>query len=188
MYRAIALFFIQQDIPLEQDPEQRRLVLDKVSVEFKNVDGNNVLYLNDKPVDAALRTQAVNAIVSEVAAMKEVREKLKLQQQAMGAKKGIVMDGRDIGTVIFPDAELKVFVTADIDIRSQRRLQELVDRGMETTLEEVKINLLKRDHIDSTRDIAPLKKAANAYVLDTSHLSRMQQLDIIKEKVKELIS
>jgi cytidylate kinase len=129
----------------------------------------------------------VVSIVSDVSAISEVRRFLVKQQQQMGKDKGIVMDGRDIGTVVFPGAELKIFITADPAIRTQRRLDELKEKGQETTYEEVLANLQKRDHIDSTRADSPLKKADDAIELDNSNMSKEEQFDLVNGWVKQKI-
>jgi cytidylate kinase len=128
----------------------------------------------------------VASVVSDVSAISEVRRFLVKQQQELGKEKGIVMDGRDIGTVVFPDAELKIFVTAQPTVRAQRRLDELKAKGQQTTAEEVLANLEKRDRIDSTRADSPLKKAADAIELDNTHLNRQEQFDLVMTWIKQL--
>ena len=135
-----------------------------------------------------IRDLLVAEKVSEIAAIRQVRAFAVAQQQAMGRKKGIVMDGRDIGTVVFPDAELKIFMTADKAIRVQRRYKELYEKNPNITMEEVKANLEMRDHIDSTREVSPLREANDARVLDNSHLGIREQLDLALEWVKEIPS
>ena len=130
----------------------------------------------------------VSNCVSQVSAIPQVREMLVAQQQLMGKKKAVVMDGRDIGSVVFPNAELKLFMTASEDIRAQRRYNELIAKGSEVSIEEVKANLSKRDYIDSHRDTAPLIQTNDAIVLDNSHLSQKEQLDWVLEKAKQIRS
>ena len=129
----------------------------------------------------------VSNCVSQVSAISQVREMLVPQQQLMGKKKAVVMDGRDIGSVVFPNAELKLFMTASEDIRAQRRYHELIAKGSEVSIEEVKANLSKRDYIDSHRDTAPLIQTNDAIVLDNSHLSQKEQLDWVLEKQNKLV-
>jgi cytidylate kinase len=144
--------------------------------------------LNGENVEEEIRVNPrVVSIVSDVSAISEVRRFLVKQQQKMGDHKGIVMDGRDIGTVVFPHAELKIFVTADPKIRTQRRLDELKEKGQNTTFDEVLANLAKRDHIDTTRADSPLKKAEDAIELDNSHMSREDQFNLVYDWVKQKI-
>ena len=146
------------------------------------------IILNGKNVESEIRTPLVAAHVSEVATIKEVREKLVSEQRNMGAHGGIVMDGRDIGSVVFPDAALKLFVTASIPVRVERRFQELTFKGIKTTREEVQANLLQRDHIDSTRSESPLIQTEDAVVLDNSHLTREEQLKTALKLVEQTLS
>lgn len=143
------------------------------------------MYLNGENVEYVIRDLVVAEKVSEVAAIKEVRDYAVKQQQDMGKNKGIVMDGRDIGTVVFPHAELKIFMTADNDIRVKRRFQELYEKNPNVTMEEVRANLEMRDYIDSHREVSPLRKAEDALELDNSHLTIKEQLEIAKKWVKE---
>ena len=143
------------------------------------------MYLNGENVEYVIRDLVVAEKVSEVAAIKEVRDFAVKQQQEMGKNKGIVMDGRDIGTVVFPNAGLKIFMTADKDIRVKRRFQELYEKNPNVTMEEVKANLEMRDYIDSHREISPLRKAEDALELDNSHLTIKDQLEIAQKWVHE---
>jgi cytidylate kinase len=145
------------------------------------------MYLNEENVEHLIREMVVAEKVSEVAAVKEVREFAVSQQQKMGARKGIVMDGRDIGTVVFPHAELKIFMTADIEIRVQRRFKELFEKNKNITIEEVKKNLELRDYIDANREISPLRKADDAIILDNSHLTHEDQLKLVLQWVEDAI-
>jgi CMP/dCMP kinase len=186
MYRAITLYFLRNHI----DWTKHKLVdeaLANITLEFKgnHKNGQTEMYLNDENVEYVIRDLVVAEKVSEVAAIKEVRTFAVAQQQEMGNKKAIVMDGRDIGTVVFPDAELKIFMTADIAIRVERRFQELYEKNPNVTLEEVKDNLEMRDYIDSHREISPLRKADDAIMLDNSNISIKEQLEIVKKWVKE---
>jgi cytidylate kinase len=145
------------------------------------------MYLNDENVESLIREMVVSEHVSEVAALKEVREFGVAQQQLMGKKKGIVMDGRDIGTTVFPDAELKIFVTADPAVRVERRFKELFEKNPSITIEEVKRNLEMRDYIDSNREFSPLRQASDAVILDNSDLTREEQLKVALNWAKERI-
>jgi cytidylate kinase len=147
--------------------------------------GQSEMYLNGENVEYVIRDLVVAEKVSEVAAIREVRDFAVKQQQDMGKNKGIVMDGRDIGTVVFPHAELKIFMTADNDIRVKRRFQELYEKNPNVTMEEVRANLEMRDYIDSHREVSPLRKAEDALELDNSHLTIKEQLEIAKKWVLE---
>ena len=188
MYRAITLFFLRNNVDLTNKKEIKE-ALQNISLEFifNAISGNSEIYLNSENVEYLIRDMFIAEKVSDVAAIKEVREFAVAQQQKMGAKKGIVMDGRDIGTVVFPKAELKLFMTADAAIRVQRRFKELYEKNPNVTIEEVKDNLELRDYIDSNREISPLRRAEDAVELDNSNLSETQQfqraLDMVKEKI-----
>jgi cytidylate kinase len=143
------------------------------------------MHLNGENVEYVIRDMVVAEKVSEVAAVREVREFAVHQQQDMGKNRGIVMDGRDIGTVVFPHAELKIFMTADNEIRVKRRFQELYEKNPNVTMEEVRANLEMRDYIDSHREVSPLRKADDALELDNSHLTIKEQLEIAKKWVHE---
>ena len=176
MYRAVTLYFLQYKVDIK-DEEAIVLALENIRISFQNIAGKNTTFLNDTNVESEIRNMEVSNFVSPVAALSIVRRKVVKQQREMGKAKGIVMDGRDIGTVVFKDAELKIFLTADPDIRAQRRYDELLAKGQEVSLEEVKANLLQRDHIDSTREDSPLKQAEDAIIIDNSYLSESQQLE-----------
>jgi cytidylate kinase len=190
MYRAVTLFCIEQGL-FDGDclnTDQLRNAIDRIHITFrKNKEtGRSDTYLNDRNVEKQIRSMEVADKVSPVAAVGFVREEMVKQQQAMGLGKGIVMDGRDIGTVVFPQAELKIFVTASPEIRAQRRLDELTLKGGNVSFEEVLENLKKRDFIDSTRKDGPLRKADDAVVLDNSYLTIEEQnqwlLDLFQER------
>ena len=188
MYRAITLFFLRNNIDV-QDAKAIQAALDKITLTFKfnTLTGKSDIFLNGENVELPIREMKVNDRVSEVAALEAVRAFAVAQQQLMGVQKGIVMDGRDIGTTVFPDAALKVFVTADINIRVKRRLLELREKNPSITEEEVKKNLQLRDQIDSTREVSPLRQAADAIVLDNSKLTREEQLAIVLDWANEKI-
>lgn len=179
MYRAITLYFIRRHVD-RQSAESIHEALGEISLDFRYNPNNcqSEIYLNDENAEALIRDMLVSENVSEVAALKEVREFAVAQQQKMGEKKGLVMDGRDIGTTVFPNAELKIFVTADPAVRVARRFKELFERNPNITIEEVQRNLEMRDYIDSNREFSPLRKAEDAIVLDNTNLTREEQLDI----------
>ncbi len=189
MYRAVTLYLINHQIDI-YNLDAVAESLKNIKIDFKINPENHLqeTYLNDENVEMALRINSrIASIVSDVSAISEVRRFLVKQQQFLGNEKGIVMDGRDIGTVVFPHAELKIFVTADPQIRAQRRFDELKEKGQTTTIEEVLANLQKRDHIDTTRADSPLVKAEDAIVLDTSNMNREQQFqfayDLARKKL-----
>lgn len=179
MYRAVTLFCLRKGWVKGDflDKESILKSLDQIQLDFAlDENGDKVILLNEEDCEEEIRKSHVAAVVSKIAEIKEVREKLVMEQQRMGEKGGIVMDGRDIGTVVFPNADLKLFVTASIEVRTQRRLLELQQKGIETTKEEVQDNLIERDFIDSNRKESPLRQAEDAIVLDNSTLTRDQQL------------
>lgn len=189
MYRAVTLYFIRNQVDLFH-PEQVNNALANINIEFKLNPNTNQqdTYLNGENIESEIRVNPrVASVVSDVSAISEVRRFLVKQQQHMGNLKGIVMDGRDIGTVVFPDAELKLFVTADPMVRAIRRFDELVEKGQTTTIEEVLANLEKRDHIDSNRADSPLMQAADAIVLDNSNLTREEQFEWVMKLVNQKI-
>jgi cytidylate kinase len=177
IYRAITLYFLRNHVDWTDRKEVKK-ALTEISVSFSYNQKTEVseIYLNDENVEYVIRDLVVAEKVSEVAAIKEVREYAVAQQQEMGKKKGIVMDGRDIGTVVFPKAELKIFMTADNAVRVERRFKELYEKNPNITIEEVKTNLELRDYIDSHREISPLKKAGDAILLDNTQLTEREQL------------
>jgi cytidylate kinase len=177
MYRAITLYFLRNNIDWNNKPAVDE-GLQNIELEFAYNDytGRSDIYLNGENVEAVIRDMLVSEKVSEVATIKEVREFAVAQQQKMGEKKGLVMDGRDIGTTVFPDAELKIFMTADNAVRVARRFKELYEKNPAITIEEVKNNLEMRDYIDTHREISPLRQAADALVLDNSNLTPDEQL------------
>lgn len=178
MYRAITLFFLRQNINLSNASEVLE-ALKNINIDFRfNTDSHHSdIYLNDENIENVIRDLSVAEKVSDIAAIAEVRTFAVAQQQKMGKNKGIVMDGRDIGTTVFPTAEIKLFMTADSAIRVERRLKELTSKNPHITMEEVKKNLENRDHLDSTREISPLRKAEDAIVLDNTNLTMDEQLE-----------
>ena len=184
MYRAVTLYFLENEVDID-DPKAVQKALEKIHLEFKLRPEGNCIYLNGKNVNLDIRTMPVNNFVSPVSAITEVRKELVRQQQEMGKKKGIVMDGRDIGTVVFPNAELKIFLTAEVEERARRRYVELIEKGMDVDFEEVKKNLMDRDQIDSSRSDSPLTQAADAVVVDNTNLKPAEQLELVLTLVKE---
>ncbi len=189
MYRALTLYFIRNQVDIFH-PDQVNNALNNISIEFKinPKTQQQETYLNGENIESEIRINPrVASVVSDVSAISEVRRFLVKQQQQLGKLKGIVMDGRDIGTVVLPDAELKLFVTADPIVRAKRRLDELVEKGQATTIEEVLANLEKRDFIDSNRDDSPLMQASDAIVLDNSNLTKEEQFDWVMKLVNQHI-
>lgn len=186
MYRAVTLYFIRHDIRPE-DEEGVAGALQRIRIGFSHEDGRQCTLLNGEDVSEEIRSHAVNKLVSPVAAISAVRTFLVAQQKALGTEGSVVMDGRDIGTVVFPHAELKIFLTANQPIRVERRFQELREMGVETTREEVAESLAYRDLIDTTREDSPLWQAEDAVVIDNSHLTREEQLRIAIELAQERI-
>jgi len=186
MYRAITLYFLRNHIDwTSPDAVDAALKKIKLTFESNHKSGHTDMCLNGENVEYVIRDLVIAEKVSEVASVRAVRAFAVAQQQAMGAQKGIVMDGRDIGTTVFPNAELKIFMTADEAVRVQRRFKELFHKNPNITLEEVKANLEMRDYIDSHREVSPLRQAEDAIVLDNSRLTIRQQLDIAQQWVKE---
>ena len=189
MYRATALYFIQHQIDLQDDlAVEKALENIKLSFQKNPQTGNNEIWLNDQNVEQLIREMEVASKVSDVAAIKAVREFAVAQQQLIGKDKGVVMDGRDIGTTVFPEAELKIFMTANVDVRVERRFKELCIKNPLISVEEVKANLQARDYMDSTRAVSPLKKADDALVLDNSELSPEEQFSLALQWANEKIN
>jgi cytidylate kinase len=187
MYRAVTLYCLRKGWVKGDflDKESITKSLNQIQLDFAlDNNGLKVILLNGENCEEEIRKSYVASVVSKIAEIKEVREKLVEEQQRMGEKGGIVMDGRDIGTVVFPNADIKIFVTASIEVRTQRRLLELQQKGIETTKEEVQDNLIERDFIDSNRKESPLRQAEDAIVLDNSTLTREQQLEWALELVR----
>jgi cytidylate kinase len=191
MYRAVAYFALQNQLISVDSFNKLDLVnqLKNIVLEFKfNTElGFAEMYLNGANVEKAIRTIEVSGYVSKVAEVSEVRSKLVEQQQEMGKNKGIVMDGRDIGTVVFPDAELKIFMTASAATRAQRRFDELVQKGDSVSYDEVLKNVEERDYIDTHREDSPLVMAEDAVEIDNSHLSREEQFQVVLDLVNAII-
>lgn len=181
MYRAVTLFALRNGLVNESDPELKQLVdrLGEISLIFQyNPDlGYSEIFLNGENVEKEIRTLEVSESVSQVSVIKEVRDKLVELQREIGKDKGVVMDGRDIGTVVFPDAELKIFFTASPDVRASRRYKELLERGDQVTYEDVLKNIRERDYIDSHREHSPLHRAEDAFEIDNSELDLAEQFE-----------
>jgi CMP/dCMP kinase len=186
MYRAITLYFLRNHVDWTK-PAAVEKALKNIVLEFvhNSKNGRSDMWLNGENVEYVIRDLVIAEKVSEVAAVKAVREYAVAQQHSMGKKKGIVMDGRDIGTVVFPKAELKIFMTADEAVRVERRFKELFEKNPNITLDEVKNNLEMRDYIDSHRQVSPLRQAVDAIVLDNSNLTMEEQLEIASKWVQE---
>ena len=190
MYRAVTLFCMRNGLIVDGiiDIKALRSRMNEIQITFK-VDpesGNSITMLNNEDVEHEIRSLEVSKMVSKIAALDFVRNEMIEQQREMGKSKGIVMDGRDIGTTVFPDAEMKVFVTASAEVRAQRRYDELAARGDNPNFDEILENVQQRDHIDQTREISPLKKADDAILLDNSNLTREEQMDWLIELFNKL--
>lgn len=178
MYRAITLYFLRNDVDWRNAEETNQaLQLITLQFQFSERSSQSEMILNDENVEYLIRDLVVAEKVSEVAMVAGVRSFAVAQQQQMGKGKGIVMDGRDIGTTVFPDAELKIFMTADIRTRVERRYKEMLIKNPNLSIEEVKHNLEMRDYIDSNREVSPLRMAEDAILLDNTNLSMEEQLD-----------
>ncbi len=188
MYRAIALYFLRNSIPFNDIAAQEALQAIELRFKYNSASQKSDMYLNGENVEQEIRAMQVSRKVSEVATIPAVRAFAVAQQKAMGMDKGIVMDGRDIGTVVFPDAELKLFVTADPSIRLERRYQELLQSNPAILKEEVAANLQQRDLMDSTRTHSPLKQAEDAMVLDNTNLDKAQQFELAMQWAMEKIN
>lgn len=184
MYRAVTFYLLKNKIDYYNQSALKE-AFGCIQIFFKNIDDQNITYLNGENVEMAIRSPEVADHVSEVAAISLVRLFLRAQQQSLGKQKGLVMDGRDIGSVIFPNAEVKFFITSSVEIRAKRRFQELIEKGVAVTLEEVKTNLKKRDHIDTNRAHSPLTQVEDAILIDNSHMSREEQLQLALEHIEK---
>ena len=187
MYRAVALHFLDKKLDLLNDQEVHDALL-SLEIRFRRDDKGKIeTWLNGNLIEEEIRSMRVSNKVSEVAAIPAVRRALVRLQQEMGKKKGIVMDGRDIGTVVFPEAELKIFMTADPKVRAERRLLEMEQKGEKSSLEDVLMNLEERDHIDTTRDDSPLERASDAITVDNSNITFDQQVEMILTHAEKII-
>lgn len=188
MYRAITLYFLRNNIDISNEKEIRN-ALKNITLEFivNQASGNSEIYLNGENVEYIIREIVIAEKVSDVAALKDVRTFAVAEQQKMGIHKGIVMDGRDIGSTVFPDAEIKIFMVADEAVRVERRYTEMFDKNPNITLDEIKSNIAMRDYIDSNRKVSPLRKAHDAIELDNTNLTEKEQLDFALKLVKKVV-
>ena len=191
MYRAVTYYALQHGLISNNHIDKKRLIreLDNIQIDFKYnpVKGFAEVYLNGQNIEKEIRQMQVSNFVSQIAVIPEVRKKLVAQQRKIGQNKGIVMDGRDIGSVVFPGAELKIFMTASPEVRAKRRYLELLDKGEDVSYNDVLTNVLKRDKIDSERSASPLIKTNDAIEIDNSKLSREEQLEMVLDLAKEKI-
>jgi cytidylate kinase len=193
MYRAVTWYALNRGVIAGTVIDEERLKIEMsmitITFRFSAATFTNDTLLNGKNVEEEIRSPLVASLVSHVSALPFVRHRMVALQQEMGKDKRVVMDGRDIGTVVFPDAEVKIFMTADPEVRARRRLAELLGKEIPTSFEEVRENLKQRDYLDENRETAPLRKAAGAFVIDNTRLSRQEQLkvamDYIKKKMNE---
>lgn len=191
MYRAVTLYCMEQNL-FNADgsirTDELRGQMDRIQISFvlDSQTGRPRTYLNGRDVEERIRTMEVSSHVSPVATLDFVRKALVCQQQEMGREKGIVMDGRDIGTAVFPEAELKIFVTASAEIRARRRYDELKAKGLDASYEEILKNVEERDHIDQTRDVSPLRKADDAILLDNSNVTIPEQKEWLMNEFKKV--
>lgn len=186
MYRAVTLYFLRHKIDFNNEAQVAE-ALHNIHLNFHSRDYQTHITLNDEEVSEEIRSMAISEQVSEVSAIKAVRHEMVKQQQRMGQSKNIVMDGRDIGTTVFPDATLKIFMTADPKIRAERRFKEMQAKGSEITLEEVFENLAHRDFLDTTREESPLTRAEDAIILDNTELTPEEQLQFALDKVQPFL-
>ena len=189
MYRSVTLYALRHDLFREDGSiktEELETALKDIIIEQKLVDGKTTTFLNGENVERDIRTLEVSNHVSPVAALPFVRTALVAQQQRMGENGGIVMDGRDIGTVVFPNAELKIFVTASAEVRAQRRYDELKEKGMPADYDDILKNVQERDYIDSHREVSPLRQADDALLLDNSHMTIPEQDEWLMQRFEEL--
>lgn len=189
MYRAVTLYFLEHHVALT-NPKEVNKALHQISISFKiNTKNSTETFLNGLCVEQEIREMQVSDNVSPVSAIREVREAMVAQQRKLGKEKGIVMDGRDIGTVVFPKAELKLFMTADMMVRAYRRQQELLAQDVLINLDDVMANIKKRDRIDTTRTESPLRQAEDALVIDTTHITIDEQVDeVIRLALARMLS
>ena len=191
MYRAVALYCMQNRLIKENiiDTETLRNRIKEIHITFEAdpETKNSLTFLNGTNVEHEIRSLEVSQVVSQVAALDFVRSEMIAQQREMGKQKGIVMDGRDIGTTVFPNAEMKVFVTASAEVRAQRRYDELTARGDNANFQDILDNVLQRDHIDQTREVSPLKQADDALLLDNSNITREEQMEWLIETYNKII-
>lgn len=181
MYRAVTLYFIREGIDVEDEAAVAQ-ALENIHIDFIPNLEKTEIHLNDEDISDEIRQMYISDKVSEVSTIKAVRQAMVAQQQKLGRRRNIVMDGRDIGTTVFPDADMKIFMTADPQVRANRRYLELTSKGEHVTMDEIVKNLAHRDHIDSTREESPLRKADDAIILDNSYMTQEDQLTFVIEE------
>ena len=186
MYRAVTLYFLRNNVNLEDDIKISE-ALENIHIDFHKEHGTTKVLLNDEDVSEEIRQMPVSENVSAVSAIKAVRKAMVKQQQKMGARKNVVMDGRDIGTAVFPHAQVKIFMTADPKVRAERRYLELKNKGENITLEEVFENIAHRDYQDTTRKESPLIRAEDAIILDNTDMTEDEQLTFVSDKVSAIV-
>ncbi|MBK7964342.1 MAG: (d)CMP kinase [Bacteroidetes bacterium] len=194
MYRAVTLYFLENNIPIPGPEELQDSVYDfsdalskiNITFQFNPISDFSEVYLNGRNVENEIRTMEINEQVSHVSAIKSVREHLVKLQRSAGKEGGLVMDGRDIGTTVFPNADLKIFMKADPMVRSERRFKELKAKGVDVLLEDVIQNVVGRDYEDSHREVSPLRKAEDAIILDNTYLTHEEQVEFVMEAVRKL--
>ena len=192
MYRAVTLYALEHGAVSDGEVDRGRVVAllpeVKISFRFNAERGASDVYVNGECVETQIRSIEVSNTVSKVSSIAQVREKLVAMQQQMGRERGVVMDGRDIGTVVFPDAELKIYMTADAKVRAERRYAELTAKGDSVTMEEILENVISRDKADMTREISPLRQADDAVVLDNSYMSVEEQMAWFMERYEKIVN
>lgn len=194
MYRAFTLKYLRtlnkesEDIPEKVDMDLINELIKKTKIDLRQKDSENLVYLDEDDVTLEIRTQRVSNFVSQISAIPEVRKSMVKRQREIAENKKVVCEGRDIGTVVFPDAQVKIYMDADLNIRAQRREKELSEKKMEVPLDEVVKNLKFRDEYDSTRKHSPLKKAKDAIVVDTTNLTIEQEIDLVEKIIRERLS
>ncbi|WP_447768947.1 (d)CMP kinase [Sphingobacterium faecium] len=181
MYRAVTLYFIREGIDVEDNAAVAQ-ALENIHIDFIPNLEKTEIHLNDEDISDEIRQMYISDKVSEVSTIKAVRQAMVAQQQKLGRRRNIVMDGRDIGTTVFPDADMKIFMTADPQVRANRRYLELTNKGEQVTMDEIVKNLAHRDHIDSTREESPLRKADDAIILNNSYMTQEDQLKFVIEE------
>ncbi|CDT20855.1 (d)CMP kinase [Sphingobacterium sp. PCS056] len=181
MYRAVTLYFLREGIDVEDEAAVAQ-ALENIHIDFIPNLEKTEIHLNDEDISDEIRQMYISDKVSEVSTIKAVRQAMVAQQQKLGRRRNIVMDGRDIGTTVFPDADMKIFMTADPQVRANRRYLELTSKGEHVTMDEIVKNLAHRDHIDSTREESPLRKADDAIILDNSYMTQEDQLTFVIEE------
>ena len=192
MYRTVTLYAIRENIITTNSFDKQRLIKElgdiEISFKYNNKDLKSDVFLNGENVENEIRNLEVSNLVSEISQLPEVRQKMVKQQKQIAKNKGVVMDGRDIGTVVLPDAELKIFMIADAKVRAERRYKELVEKGEEVSLDAIIENINKRDYLDQNRKESPLKQAEDAVVLDNTHVTQEEQFNVVLNLVNKIIA